>query len=135
LWKAQTNGQANGKLSKDQLSKYTPDLHNLLAPTTTSYLHEEKAYFSVYGKQRGLFSGKICVILLPQACVCVCAHACVCLLHGYVQPVRIPQQHSLTCKLQKQFQDSFLSISRAPSSSGANHGSKPTLPIESSDII
>jgi len=77
LWKAQTNGQANGKLSKDQLSKYTLDLHNLLSPTTTSYLHEEKAYFSVYGKQRGFFSGKICVILLPQACVCVRVHMCV----------------------------------------------------------
>jgi len=134
---AQTNGQAKGKLSKDQLPKYTPDLHNLLVPTTNSYLDEEKAYFSVYGKQREFFSGKICVILLPQACVCVHvrAHACVCLPHGYVQPVRIPQQHSLTHKLQFFFQDSLLSISRAPSSSGANHGSKPTLRIESSNII
>jgi len=101
---------------------------------TATYM-KKRTYFSVYGKQRGFFSGKICVILLPQACVCVCAHACVCLPHGYVQPVRIPQQHSLTHKLQKKFQDSLLSISRAPSSSGANHGSKPTLPMESSDII
>jgi hypothetical protein len=60
---------------------------------------------------------------------------CVCLPHGYVQPVRIPQQRSLTHKLQIFFQDSLLSSSRAPSSSGANHGSKPTLPIGSSNII
>jgi len=101
---------------------------------TATYM---KTYFSVYGKQRGFFSGKICVILLPQACVCVCVwarmHVSVCriLMFNLLES----HSNSLTHKLQIFFQDSLLSISRAPSSSGANHGSKPTLPIESSDII
>lgn len=64
--------------------------------------------------------------------VCVCV--CVCRMVMF----NLLESHSNTLsthKLQKKFQDSLLLISRAPSSSGANHSSKPTLPIGSSNII